>query len=171
MEKKITSPVNAGLIISLILIVFTLILYFTGLYLQQWTQYFAFAIFVGGIIWCVRNHGKETDYTATFGNLFGYGFKMVAVITCVMILYTVISGYIFPEIKEKMLENATEQALKNPKADEEQVRKGMEMFANNYNLFIIMGLLFWYLAMGAIASLIGAAVTRKSPKPVKFDDI
>ena len=171
MEKKITSPVNAGLIISLILIVIGLVLYFTDLFLEQWTQYIPFAVFVGGIIWTVRNHGKELDYTATFGNLFGFGFKTVAVITCIMIAYTVLSGYIFPDVKERIIANATEEAMKNPKADEEQVKKGMEMFANNYNLFIIMGLLFWYIALGAIASLVGAAVTKKSPKPVKFDDI
>lgn len=171
MEKKITSPVNAGIIISLILIVLTLVLYFTNLYTQQWSQYIGFVIFLGGIIWAVRNHGKELDYTATFGNLFGFGFKTAAVITCIMILYTILSGYIFPDIKEKIIANATEQALAKPGVNEEQVRKGMEMFANNYNLFIIMGILFWYLAIGAISSLVGAALTKKTPKPVKFDDI
>lgn len=171
MEKKITSPVNAGIIISLILIVLTLVLYFTNLYTQQWSQYIGFVIFLGGIIWAVRNHGKELDYTATFGNLFGFGFKTAAVITCIMILYTILSGYIFPDIKEKIIANATEQALAKPGVDEEQVRKGMEMFANNYNLFIIMGILFWYLAIGAISSLVGAALTKKTPKPAKFDDI
>lgn len=171
MENKQTSPTSVGLIISLILIVITLVLYFANLYMESWAQYIGLAVIVGGIVWAVRNHGKETDYSATFGNLFGFGFKTAAVITCIMILYTIASGYIFPEIKEKILASATEQALAKPNANEEEVQKGMEMFANNYNLFIVLGILFWYLLFGAIASLIGAAVTKKEKKPLKFDDI
>jgi hypothetical protein len=171
MEKKITPSTTVGLIISLISIVLSLVLYFTNLYTEQWTQYIGLLVLFGGIIWAVRNHGKEQDFTATFGQLFAFGFKTTAVITCIMILYTILSGYIFPDIKEKILANATEQALAKPGVNEEQVRQGMEMFSNNYNLFMILGILFWTLAAGAIASLIGAAVTKKTPKPLKFDDI
>ena len=164
MEKKITSPVIAGLVISLMVIVLGLIMYFTGLYLQTWTQYLGFAILFGGLLFAVINHGKENAANVTFGKLFGFGFKTTTVIICIILLYTIASGYLFPEVKQKIIEMSREQALKQPGANESQIEQGMEMFEKNYTLFIIIGLIFWYALIGAITSLIGAAVTKKNPQ-------
>lgn len=80
------TAVFAGLILGLIMIVLSLITNFTGMYLQSWNQYVGFAIIVGGIIWAVYNHGKETGNTTPFGGLFAFGFRVTAVVTCLMIL-------------------------------------------------------------------------------------
>jgi hypothetical protein len=169
MEKKSTSPVLAGLTVSLILIVFNLVLYFTKLYTQSWVQWCALALLLGGIIWAVVNNANEKDHRVTFGNLFAFGFKVAAVITCIMLLYTVLSGFLFPDVKEKIIEMSRQQALARPGADEDQVDKGMEIFAKNYTLFLVIGLIFWNLVIGVIASLIGAAVSKKNP-PTEFEN-
>ena len=161
MEKKETTAISLGVIIALMLMVLTLVLYFTGLYTKQWTQFIAFVILVGGIIYAVVNNGKENENRKTFGALFGFGFKVTGVITCLMILYTILSGFVFPGAKDKIIEMAREQALRQPGANEAQVEMGMKMFADHYTLFIVMGILFWYLVLGALSSLVGAAVTRK----------
>lgn len=163
MEKKMTTPVVAGLVISMILIVFSLVVYFTGLYTETWNQYVGVAILVTGIIWAVYNHGKENGFYAGFGKLFGFGFKTTAVIVCIMIVWTLLSGFFFPEIKEKMIEMSRENALSQPNANAAQVEQGIEMFAKNYTLFIVIGLLFWNLIAGALSALIGAAITKKKP--------
>jgi len=170
MEKKPMTAVTIGLILSLILIVLSLIINFTGMYLQSWHQYVGFVIIVGGIIWAVNNHGRETNYTTPFGRLFAFGFKVTAVVTCLMILYTMLSGVLFPDVKEKIIEAARQQALRQPGANEDQIEQGMNMFAKNYTLFMVMGFLFWYLIIGAISSLVGAAVTKKKPQNT-FDQI
>lgn len=162
MEKKQTSAVMVGLIISLVLIVLSLVLYFTDLYTATWSQYIGFAVLVGGIIWGVVNHGREREHRVGFGNLFGFGFRVTAVIICLMIAYTLLSTFIFPDIKEKVIEIARQQALDNPAADAAQVEAGMEMFAKNYNLFMVLTIVFWYMVIGAIASVVGAAVTKKN---------
>jgi drug/metabolite transporter (DMT)-like permease len=168
MEKKITSPVTVGLILSLILIVFSIVMYLTGLYTQTWGQYAGFVLLFAGIVWGIMNYGKEKNHEVTFGNLFAFGFKIAAVAACLVVLYSVLSGYIFPEVKGKFIDIARQKALSNPNANEEQVEKGIEMFAKNYNLFIIIGIVFWYLLIGIITSLIGAAITKKNP-PSPFD--
>src|SRR5882724_7065927 len=106
MEKKITSPVTVGVVISLILIVLSIVMYFANLYTQTWAQYIGLIILVGGILWSVINHGRERNHEVTFGNLFSFGFKVAAVATCIVVLYTVLSGYIFPEAKQKIIEMA-----------------------------------------------------------------
>jgi len=168
MEKKITSPITVGIVVSLILIILSIVIYFAGLYTQNWAQYVGFAILFVGILWGVLNHGKEKNHQVTFGNLFGFGFKVAAVITCLIILYSVLSGYIFPDAKQKIMEIAKEKALANPNANQEQVEKGMEMFEKNYTLFIVIGVVFWYILIGIISSLIGAAIAKKNP-PTPFD--
>jgi len=170
MKKKSTSPVMAGLLICIVLIVFGLVMYFSGLYLETWSQYTGMVLIAAGLIWAVINHGKEKDGNVTFGSLFGYGFKTTAVIICITIVYTLIFGYIFPDAKEAFIAKAREEALTAPNANESQVEQGMAMFEKNYTLFMIIGLIFWYAIIGAVSSLIGAAVTKKDPKPT-FDNV
>ena len=50
MEKKVTSPVLPGVIISLIIIVISVITYFTGMYLQDWAKYIGFAVLFEKVI-------------------------------------------------------------------------------------------------------------------------
>jgi uncharacterized protein DUF4199 len=164
MEKKVTTPVLAGLIISLILIAESLITYFTGSYLQDWAKYVGFGILVIGIIWAVINNAKEKSNDVTYGQLFGFGFKVAGVVTCITILYLLLSGVIFPDMKVKIMEFARQQALSKPGADADQVEKGLEMFENHYTLFLVIGVVFWYLIIGVVVSLIAAAIPKKNPQ-------
>jgi amino acid transporter len=166
MEKKITTHVVKGLIISLILIVLGLVTYFTGLYLKNWIQYAVMLIFMAGIVWAVFSFGKEKNNEVTFGNLFAHGFKTAAVVTCIMIVYSVVFGYIFPEMKEKIIEQTQEQMSEKAGVTQAQIDQTVELMKKSFTLFMILGLIFWYLLVGVIASLIGAGVAKKNqPSP------
>jgi len=53
--------------------------------------------------------------------------------------------------------------MQNKNLTEEQMDKAIEISRNFFMVFLIAGTLVGYLAFGAIASLIGAAVTKKNP--------
>ena len=163
MEKKVNSPVTIGLIISLILILISLAIYFTGMYTETWIQYLTGCLLLGSIIWAVVNHGKERNNTASFGNLFAFGFKVTAIVTVLVILYSVLSTYIFPDAKEKVMEIARQQAFKNANGNESAIEQGLAWYEKNFTLMMVITVLFWYLVIGVIGSLIGAAVTKKRP--------
>ncbi|MBY0535109.1 MAG: DUF4199 domain-containing protein [Chitinophagaceae bacterium] len=170
-ENKVTSSVLAGFFIGLILIVFALITYFTGLYTESWNQWVGVLLLGGGIIFAVINNSKERDHKVTFGNLFAFGFKTVAIITLMMIAYTLLFNALFPDVKEKIIDLARENALKNPgQATDQQIEQGMEMFSKNYTLFLIIGILFWYLVGGLVASLLGAAIAKKDGAEAPFEN-
>lgn len=172
MEKKATSSVVMGLLITLVLIVISLVMYFTDLYMETWNQYLGFVILFAGVIIAVLMHAKEVNYHATFGNLFGFGFKVTAAITVLMILYVIISGFIFTDVKTRYMEMAREQMAKSQQnASADQIEQGMQFMEKNFTLFIILGILFWYLVCGAIASLIGAAVAKKRPPVAEFENV
>jgi Trk-type K+ transport system membrane component len=89
-------------------------------------------------------------------------------VTILMIAFLVIFMTMFPEFKEKAMEEAKKK-MSSKDVSQEQVEKALEITKKYFMVFLIGGALLGYLLFGAIASLIGAAVTKKDPRP--FEDI
>jgi len=132
-------------------------------------RYISFGIFIIGIIWSVNNYGKQIDHNATFGNYFAHGFKITALVTAIMIIYVIIFIYLFPDVKEKGMEAARKSMQQRGNLSPEQINQSMEFTKKFFMVFIIAGTLLGYLIFGAIASLVGAAVTKKNPRPIEID--
>ena len=104
MEQKVATPVQKGLIISLILIVFGLVIYFAGQMENKALSYIQYIIFLGGIIWSCISFAKQMNGNVTFGNVFAHGFKTTAFIAALMAVYTFLSvKFIFPDIVDKSI--------------------------------------------------------------------
>jgi hypothetical protein len=170
MEKKPTSSAVMGLLVGLALIVCSLVVLFGDFYTERWSQVLGFVILFGGIIFCVLLHAKEVDHRETFGGLFGFGFKTTAAATVVMIGFVILEGFIFPDVKTRIIEMSRVEMSKNPNVSESQVEQSLQWMEKNFTLMIILSVLFWYLVIGAVASLIGAAAAKKRPVTT-FDNI
>ena len=162
-EKKTISHFVAGLIIAAILVIYSIILNFLDLSQNKGLGWLSYIILVGGLAFFVNLYGKAKDHQVTFGNLFSYGFKATAITTLIMVVFIVIFFMVFPEFKEKIMDAAREGMEKNGKMTDDQIDQGMQMFERNFILFSAGGVLFMYLILGAIGSLIGAAITKKQP--------
>ena len=160
-EKKPISHFVAGLIIAAILVIYSIILNFLDLSQNKGLGWLSYIILVGGLAFFVNLYGKAKDHQVTFGNLFSYGFKATAITTLIMVVFIVIFFMVFPEFKEKIMDAAREGMEKNDKMTDDQIDQGMQMFERNFILFSTGGVLFMYLILGAIGSLIGAAITKK----------
>lgn len=163
-EKKSVTHFMAGLIIAAILIVYSMFLTFMDLTGNQSLGYISMVFLMIGIIFFVNQYGKSVDHTATFGQLFSFGFKATAIATLVVIAFQVIFFFIFPEYKEKIIDISREQMLKQGNLPEAQVEQAMEMVRKFFWVGLIGGSLFFNLVCGAIASLIGAGITKKTPQ-------
>ena len=97
----------------------------------------------------------------SFGNVFSYGFKITAVVTCISILYLLLFPYIHSEFKEKSIQIAREELENNDKMKESQIETAIELMNNYFWVFAIGGSLLSNLVIGTIGSLIGAGVTKK----------
>lgn len=162
MQQTITPASTKGVIISLILIVISLIGYFMDINPQNGFQYIGYVIFIAGIVWSVMNYGHQVDYTGTFGSYFSHGFKVTALITLIMIIFTVIFILLFPEIRTKGMEAASEAMHKNPKMTDEQIKAGLDITRRFFWPMIIGTILLGYIFFGAISSLIASAITKKN---------
>ena len=161
MDKKPTSPGAKALVISLIMIVVSMGIYFAGTRISSALNYLTYGILLIGIIFSINQYAKEIQYRATFGNYFAHGFKVAAVVALIMIGYLLIFLFAFPEFKEKALVEIREEMLADKNSTPDQVEQGMEMVRKGFMLFAVGGSLLYYLLVGVIAALIGAAITKK----------
>ncbi|MGN6247646.1 MAG: DUF4199 domain-containing protein [Ginsengibacter sp.] len=169
MEQTVTTSTTKAIVISLILIVIALVTYFLNLNTSSALQYISYLVFVIGIIWSVNVYGKQIDHNSTFGNYFAHGFKIAAIVTVIMIVYIVIFVMLFPDIREKALETARDRMVAKGNLTQEQITQGLNITKKFFMVFIIAGTLIGYLIFGALASLIGAGITKKNPRPIEID--
>ena len=168
MEQKITSTTTKGLIIGLILVVLGLLIYFLKIDANGPIKWLQLAVFLAGIIWSVTSYGQQINYHSTFGNYFAHGFKVTAVATVILIIYIIIFNILFPDFKE----TAIEQARKNMEGKNmtpEQIDQAITITKKFFMVFAVGGILVVNLICGAIAALIGAAVTKKVPAQLGED--
>ncbi len=153
-----------GLVAGIGMIILGLIFHLTDLSYNSWVQYVTMLPLLIAIILNANAYSKANDTNVTFGNVFSSGFKASAITALIMVAWTLISLQIFPEIKDKGIEMAT-QNMEERGMSEEQIQQGLEMTQKFFMVFAIGGMLFMTLFYGAIFSLIGAVVAKKNPRP------
>lgn len=168
MNQNVTTPTTKGMVLGLILIVIALATYFSGIKVNGGIQWLGYIIFCAGIIFSISQYGKQVDYASTYGNYFAHGFKISAIVTILMIVYVVIFISLFPEFKDKAMEEAR-KGMQTKNLSEEQMDKAIEISRKFFMVFLIGGTLFGYLLFGVVASLIGAAITKKNPNTFQQD--
>ncbi|HZI01664.1 MAG TPA: DUF4199 domain-containing protein [Flavisolibacter sp.] len=162
-ERKQVSHVSAGLIIAGLLVVYSLIIQFTGLMQNRAVGLLQYLVIFGGLIYFINQYGKANNFTISFGNLFAYGFKSTAVFTILNIAFLIILFVAFPDLKEKTFDIARQQMEENPKVSESDVDKAIDIARRFFWVGLVGGTMLLYIILGAIGSLIGAAVTKKRP--------
>ncbi|HET7118446.1 MAG TPA: DUF4199 domain-containing protein [Hanamia sp.] len=165
MEQKITTPATKGIVISLILIVLGLVSYFLDMSDNKAMQWVGYIIFIAAIIWSVSSYGKQIDFNSTFGKYFSHGFKVTAIVTLFMVIFAAIFISIFPDIKEKAMEVARKSMEAKGNLSPDQITQALGITQKFFMVIVLVSALVGYLFFGAIASLIGAGITKKDPHP------
>src|SRR3954451_16422788 len=163
MEKKITSPALKGVIISLVLIVFSLIIQFLNLTRNKGFGSIQIIILLAGIIWSAISFSKQMDGNVTFGGLFSHAFKTAAAVTAIMVVYTIISiKFISPETVNIALEEAR-TGMEGKNLTDDQIDQGLAFTKKFFIPLTAVGILLSFMIMGVVGSIIGAAVSKKNP--------
>lgn len=164
MEKKATSPAVKGVIIALILIVFSLIIQFLNLSRNKGFSSVQFIILIGGIIWSGVSFAKQMQGNVSFGNIFSHAFKTAAAVTAIMVVYAIISiKFISPETMEIALQEAR-SGMEAKNMSDDQVDQALSFTRKFFVPLTAGGILLSFLIMGVIGSVISAAVAKKNPQ-------
>ncbi|MEJ7738586.1 MAG: DUF4199 domain-containing protein [Chitinophagaceae bacterium] len=165
MENKPTSHIVAGTIVGAVAIILFLVYYYTGLsFKRNFWGWIPALVTLGLIVFFVIQYGKANNDRLTFGRLFNYGFKTTAIFALIMTLFTVLVVYLFPEYKEKFMEEMYNQMDTNSNIPEEQKETALNMTEKFFTISMIGGALFMNMLIGTIASLIGSGVAKKTPQ-------
>ncbi len=165
METKVTTPLVKGLIISLLLIIYGLILRFTGQSQNMALVYSGTIIFVAGIIWACANYSQQLKANVTFGNEFAHGFKTSAVIIAIMLIYTIISiKFLFPEMVNQSIAITRQKLEQSGKMSDSQIDSYVSTVKDHFMLIAVANIIIGFAIIGLISSLIGAAIAKKKPR-------
>jgi len=161
-ETKIMSPQIKGLLIALVVIILHIAGYFTGLgFTTTWYNWVVNLVLLAAIIFACVHFANQKEGFVTFGNVFLHGFKISAVITIIMLVYTLLAfTVLFPDMKEKIFEMQAAQMEKQG-MDEDKMEQATSAMKNFFWPITIGVTIFGTLIWGAISSLIGAAVAKK----------
>ena len=169
MEKKVTSHFVKALIISLGLFILGLIANFGGFEYETWYRWLPTLLLIAAIIWACINYANQMNNAVTFGNVFGHGFKVTAVVAILTMVLALISVFvIFPDTKEKALELTRQEMEKTNRSDSE-IDTAMEMGKKFFLVGLVGTIVIGTLIIGCIASLLGAAFAKKNP-PSPFNN-
>lgn len=162
-ETKPISHFVAGAILGALLVVYSIVLYFLDQMQNQTLGYLSYVILIGGLIFFIHQYAKSKNNQVTFGNLFSYGFKATAIVILIMLVFVIGFNMAFPEFKDQILQTMREKMEEDGKSTDDQIETAVGMFSRNYILFAAIGTVIGMAILGAIGSLIGAAVTKKKP--------
>jgi NADH:ubiquinone oxidoreductase subunit 6 (subunit J) len=164
--KKPMSHLLAGLLISvMVIIVSILTMMIAGNAAKPGSGLLTYAIIIGGLILFVNLYGKAKNSNVTFGELFSYGFKSTAVYTVIFIGFLIIFSLVVPDFKSTAIEATRVQMETGSGVSEQQAEQSIAIMENYFWVFAIGGTTLLFVIIGAIGSLIGAAVTKKNPQP------
>jgi len=164
MEKKVTSPLTIGVIISLVLIVMDLVAGFAHFKFEIWYRWIPTIVLCLGIIWACINYSNQKDNLVTFGNVFGHGFKTSLVLAVITLVYSLLSIYvIFPETQDIAIDESRKQMEAKGTLTEDQIDTAIEMTRKFFVVGVVIFALLGTLLAGTVASLLGAAFAKKKP--------
>lgn len=166
--KKNSDYLAKGLMLSLILIVVDLIGGFANIRFETWFRWLPSILAIAMIIVFCIQFGKRETGGVTFGQVFGYGFKISLIVSVLMVVYTLISfAFIFPELTDQILNKTRTDLQAAGKLTDDQIDTQVAMTKKFMQpgiraIFVFLAVLFF----NTIASLLGAAFAKKAEPDV-----
>jgi hypothetical protein len=163
-NKALKTHLNFGLLAGVVLVALFIVYYVFGLFSRSEVGFIPALVLIGFIIAAQISHAKALKGDITYGNLWAMGFKTTAVATCIFVLFLIIFILLVPGYKD-MMTNLTTQFMVKRGLNQEQVGKALDNYKRTFMATSVGGSLIFYLIVGSIAALIGAAIPKKNPKP------
>ena len=174
MEKDTSiwkNSMNWGLIIGIVLIIYSLLMYFLGFSLEKWVSYLSYLLIVGGIVYStIQYRDNVLGGSITYGKALGFGTLVILFAAIVSAVYTYLFyTYIDPEMINKILE-MTEEEMVNKGMPDEQIEMALKMQSKFMKpwlmaLFSIPTITF----TGFILSLFTSIFLKKEVESSPFD--
>jgi len=176
MEEKKTnvwkSALNWGLMLGIVLIIYSIIMYFLGLNLEKWVGWVSYIFMIGGVIYSTINYrDKEMGGYISYGQAVGFGTLVVLFAGIISAIYSYVQMTIIDtDIISKMLLMVEEELISKGLPDE-QIEMAIEIQKKIFKpwllfLMAIPGAAF----SGVIISLITSIFLKKAAPETSFNE-
>ena len=166
MGTKTATPATKGAILTLLLLLVGLAIYFGGQVADRRIFYVLYVILFVGVMLSSLYYSKQMNGNVSFGNVFAEGFKTTAVIIVLSSVCTFISlKFIFPGLVDKLIEIGKAEMKKQGGSSNDEINKYFDGMKGFMVPLIIGYIIFFFGIIGAI----GAAT--RSMRPVDITRI
>lgn len=155
--KKIT-PLIKGLIAGMLMVGVSMLLNYTGLATSSASQYLFYILYAGAITWTLLGYYHSPNYTATFGSIFGQGFRCFIIITLITVIFVGVYTSTHPEIKREAIKQYEAGLIKEGTRNEAERKKMLDEANKNFVTGQISLATFGTLITGAVFTAAGAGL-------------
>jgi p-aminobenzoyl-glutamate transporter AbgT len=165
MDRQVTSHLTKGLVIGIVLILLNLLGSIPALANTTWYRYIPSFLFFLTAMLNVIHYAMQTGNTTKFGDNFAFGFKTVAIVALIMVLYTFVSlKFIHPELREQAYSDALVQLKQQGNTQAQEAEEQARTYATKMFIpFTVAQALFATVLIGTVSSLAGAIIAKKVP--------
>ena len=153
--KKIT-PLFKGLITGLAMLTVTILLSYTRQDPSAGSVYLVYGLYAAGIFWTLWDYSRTEKYSATFGSIFGQGFRCFIVVTLIMVIFTGIYSMTHPELAEASTQLYKAELVKKGNMLPAAVEKEANDYKTHFTTSFISTAIFGYLVIGVFFTAAGA---------------
>jgi hypothetical protein len=172
MEKPSTARIALkwGLIIGIVLIIFSTVSFMTELWKQGWASWLPYLFILGGIIMALKEFKEANAGFLNFGQALGLGTLKSAVTGLIAALFsTIYTSFIDTTAMEKIM-NFQKEKMSEQGLSDEQIEQAMEMTSKfmTPSMMFIVGIVMYIIA-GFFFSLIAGAIMQKKKPEIEFN--
>lgn len=150
-----------GAVTGLSMVIYNLILRLTHVADTSWLNFMVLVIYLIGVLGFCYAFSKEADQDTSFGGMFKGGFRMVAIVTIVLVTAALLNVLIDPNLKKEIMANNL-AALKAAQKTQTEIDAAMKISSDKFTLTIVMTSVFSNIFYGVVFTLIGAVIFRKN---------
>ena len=155
--KKIT-PLIKGIITGAVMIIVSLILYYSKIPVESNLHYTIYILYAAGIAWALISYSRSASYTGKFADIFGQGFRCFIVVALMMVAFTAIFSMQHPEFAEEAANYYKEDLIKEKNKTPEEIEQLVTAAKKQYTTGLVSLTIFGYLITGAVITAAGSAV-------------
>jgi len=163
--KPLTATIK-GLISGVIMILVSIIIYYTKGNFQNNLQYITYTIYVAGILWTLIEYSKSAGNANKFGAYFSQGFKCFIVVTLLMVIFTFVFLITQPQLKDEMAVIYKTELVKNGNYTLPEIEERVKLAKKSFLPSLVMGAVFGYLVIGAMVTAITSGFLIQKNKRV-----
>lgn len=155
--NKLT-PLIKGLITGILMVAWSLWLYYKNVPLSTGLQYSVYIIYGAGIIWTLVAHYLAADFSIRFAGLFIQGFRCFIIVTLVMVIYYGVFNTMHPEFAKESARLYETELKKDGNTTPAEQQDKVARYKKQYTTRLVSSAIFGYLIVGAAFTLITAVI-------------